>query len=130
MRAWGDGTPVAARVKRVRMPKLRAGQLSTRLFDSGASGGPSTAHAIARGFGTAQGQVRGHRLRAARWREQRLADVRLHIATALSQDQLVRIRAVSPRLQVTYHPYIVQETPRDLPDRLADVEVLLTYHAR
>jgi phosphoglycerate dehydrogenase-like enzyme len=59
-----------------------------------------------------------------------LADVRVHIATALSQDQLDRIWAVSPRLQVTYHPYIVQETPRDLPDRLADVEVLLTYHAR
>jgi phosphoglycerate dehydrogenase-like enzyme len=63
-------------------------------------------------------------------REQRLADVRVHIATALSDEHLDRIRAVSPRLQVTYHPYIVQETPHDLPARLADVEVLLTYHAR
>jgi phosphoglycerate dehydrogenase-like enzyme len=59
-----------------------------------------------------------------------LADIHVHIATELSQDQLDRIRAVSPRLLVTYHPYIVQETPRDLPERLADVEVLLTYHAR
>lgn len=59
-----------------------------------------------------------------------MPDVRVHIATALSEEHLDRVRAVSPRLQVTYHPYIVQETPRDLPERLADVDVLLTYHAR
>jgi phosphoglycerate dehydrogenase-like enzyme len=59
----------------------------------------------------------------------RLADVRVHIATALPPEHLERIRAVSPRLQVTYHPYIVQERPAGMEQHLADVEVLLTYHA-
>jgi phosphoglycerate dehydrogenase-like enzyme len=58
-----------------------------------------------------------------------LADVRVHIATALSPEHLERIRAVSPRLQVTYHPYIVQEAPTGIEGLLGDVEVLLTYHA-
>lgn len=58
-----------------------------------------------------------------------MADVRVHIATALSPAQLDRVRAVSPRLHVTYHPYIVQEAPTGMEALLADVEVLLTYHA-
>jgi phosphoglycerate dehydrogenase-like enzyme len=58
-----------------------------------------------------------------------LADVRVHIATALAPAQLDRVRAVSPRLSVTYHPYIVQEVPAGMEAHLADVEVLLTYHA-
>jgi phosphoglycerate dehydrogenase-like enzyme len=58
-----------------------------------------------------------------------LADVRVHIATSLSPEHLGRIRAVSPRLQVTHHPYIVQEAPTGMEVLLGDVEVLLTYHA-
>jgi phosphoglycerate dehydrogenase-like enzyme len=58
-----------------------------------------------------------------------LADVRVHIATALPPEHLDRIRAVSPRLRVTYHPYIVQQAPVGIEAQLADVEVLLTYHA-
>ncbi|MCC6179773.1 MAG: D-2-hydroxyacid dehydrogenase [Chloroflexi bacterium] len=56
-------------------------------------------------------------------------EVRVHIATALSVEHLARIRAVSPRLRVTYHPYIVQEQPVGMEALLPDVEVLLTYHA-
>ena len=58
-----------------------------------------------------------------------MSDVRVHIATALPPEHLERIRAVLPRLQVTYHPYIVQERPAGMEQHLADVEVLLTYHA-
>lgn len=58
-----------------------------------------------------------------------MADVRVHIATALPPAHLDRIRAVSPRLQVRYHPYIVQERPEGMEQHLGDVEVLLTYHA-
>jgi phosphoglycerate dehydrogenase-like enzyme len=56
-------------------------------------------------------------------------DVRVHIATALAPEHLDRVRAVSPRLQVAYRPYIVQETPTGLEAQIADAEVLLTYHA-
>ena len=58
-----------------------------------------------------------------------MPDVRVHIATALSPERLDRVRAVSPRLQVTYRPYIVQEAPVGMQAGLEDVEVLLTYHA-
>jgi phosphoglycerate dehydrogenase-like enzyme len=58
-----------------------------------------------------------------------LAEVRVHIATALSPEHLERIRAVSPRLQVTYHPYTVQSVPIGMEALLGEVEVLLTYHA-
>jgi phosphoglycerate dehydrogenase-like enzyme len=58
-----------------------------------------------------------------------LADVRVHIATALPPDHLERVRAVSPRLQVTHQPYIVQAAPTGMESLLGDVEVLLTYHA-
>jgi phosphoglycerate dehydrogenase-like enzyme len=58
-----------------------------------------------------------------------VSDVRVHIATALPDDHLDRVRAISPRLKVTYHPYIVQETPVGIEEYLGDVEVLLTYHA-
>ena len=58
-----------------------------------------------------------------------MSDVRVHITMALPEEHLARIRAVSPRLQVTYHPYTVQEKPTDLASLLGDVEVLLTYHA-
>ena len=58
-----------------------------------------------------------------------MADGCLHIATALPPEHLERIRAVSPRLRVTYHPYIVQAAPVGMEALLADVEVLLTYHA-
>jgi len=58
-----------------------------------------------------------------------VTDVRVHIATALSADQLARIKAVSPSLRITYHPYTVQSTPTGLEALLGDVEVLLTYHA-
>src|SRR6476469_5833705 len=52
-----------------------------------------------------------HRASRASREMERLADVRVHIATALTPEQLDRILAVSPRLKVSYHPYIVQETP-------------------
>jgi phosphoglycerate dehydrogenase-like enzyme len=58
-----------------------------------------------------------------------LDEVRVHIATTLSPEHLDRVRAVSPRLTVTYQPYIVQETPVGMAEQLGDVEVLLTYHA-
>lgn len=58
-----------------------------------------------------------------------MTNVRVHIATTLPPDHLDRVRAVSPRLQVTYHPYIVQEAPTGMEALLCDVEVLLTYHA-
>jgi phosphoglycerate dehydrogenase-like enzyme len=58
-----------------------------------------------------------------------VTDVRVHIATALVPEHLERIRAVSPRLQVTYHPYLVQSVPTGMDALLGDVEVLLTYHA-
>jgi phosphoglycerate dehydrogenase-like enzyme len=48
---------------------------------------------------------------------------------ALPEEHLARIRAVSSHLEVTYHPYTVQEAPTGLESMLGDVEVLLTYHA-
>jgi phosphoglycerate dehydrogenase-like enzyme len=62
--------------------------------------------------------------------EHRVSDVRVHIATDLAEVHRQRIRAVSPRLQLTYHPYTVQSVPTGLEGLLGDVEVLLTYHAR
>jgi phosphoglycerate dehydrogenase-like enzyme len=59
----------------------------------------------------------------------RSSDVRVHIATVLPPEHLERIQAVSPRLRLTYHPYIVQEAPTGMEALLHDVEVLLTYHA-
>ena len=58
-----------------------------------------------------------------------MPDVRVHIATDLAEVYLQRIRAVSPRLRVTYHPYTVQSVPAGLEALLGDIEVLLTYHA-
>jgi phosphoglycerate dehydrogenase-like enzyme len=91
-------------------PKTGASRLSAAPFDIARAEGHSTSPS-----------------RAAP--ESALADVRVHITMTLPEEHLARIRAISPRLAVTYYPYTVQGSPTGLEVLLGDVEVLLTYHA-
>ncbi len=58
------------------------------------------------------------------------ADLRVHVASRLSEEHLDRIRAVSPRVRLTYHPFSPYEPPAELEAALSDVEVLFSHHAR
>ncbi|MGQ0570890.1 MAG: D-2-hydroxyacid dehydrogenase [Armatimonadota bacterium] len=53
----------------------------------------------------------------------------VHITTPLPHEHLERIRAASPRVRLTYHPYLPYEQPVGMEADLGDVEVLLSYHA-
>lgn len=58
------------------------------------------------------------------------ADLRLHVASRLSEEHLDRIRGVSQRVRLTYQPYSPYEPSAGLEAALADVEVLFSHHAR
>jgi len=58
-----------------------------------------------------------------------VTDLRIHIASPFARAQLERIRVVSPRVRLTYHPYVPYERPVGMEAYLGDVEVLVSYHA-
>jgi phosphoglycerate dehydrogenase-like enzyme len=59
-----------------------------------------------------------------------LADlIRLHIASTLTEAQLARIRAVSPRLVVSCTPSIPYVKPDAVDPEVAEAEILIAYHA-
>ena len=60
----------------------------------------------------------------------RAADLRVHVASRLSEEHLDRIRGVSPSVRLTYHPVSPYEPPAELEAALSDVEVLFSHHAR
>jgi phosphoglycerate dehydrogenase-like enzyme len=59
-----------------------------------------------------------------------VADLRVHVASRLSEEHLDRIRGVSPRVRLTYQPYSPYEPSAGLEGALVDVEVLFSHHAR
>lgn len=58
-----------------------------------------------------------------------MAELRVHIASRFSDTHLTRIREVSPRIHVSYHPHSFHERPTSIEAHLKDVEVLLSHHA-
>ena len=55
--------------------------------------------------------------------------VLVHIASPMTDEQLGHLRAVSPRLRLSYHPYIPYIKPSEVEPELLDAEVLMGYHA-
>ena len=58
------------------------------------------------------------------------ADLRVHVASRLSEEHLDQIRDVSPRVRLTYQPYSPYEASTGIEAALSDVEVLFSHHAR
>lgn len=58
-----------------------------------------------------------------------MSEIRVHVSSTLTEDQLAQIRAVSPRLDVSYRPAIPYVKPGDMDPEIADAEVLIGYHA-
>jgi phosphoglycerate dehydrogenase-like enzyme len=56
--------------------------------------------------------------------------VRVHVASRIWPEHLDRIRGVSPRIDLSYEPYSPYQPPDAAPSGLADVEVMLSHHAR
>jgi phosphoglycerate dehydrogenase-like enzyme len=59
-----------------------------------------------------------------------VTELRVHIASRLSEEHQTRIRGASPRIRLTYHPFSPYEPPADFERELGDVEVLFSHHAR
>lgn len=55
--------------------------------------------------------------------------IRVHIGSPMTDEQLGRLQAVSPRLQLSYRPYIPYVKPTESEPELHDAEVLIGYHA-
>ncbi len=55
--------------------------------------------------------------------------IRVHIASPMTDEQRQRLQAVSPRLQLSYHPYIPYVKPTEVEPEMRDAEVLIGYHA-
>ena len=58
-----------------------------------------------------------------------MSDIRVHIATTLTDQQVRELQAVSPRLQLSYRPTIPYIKPSAVEPELRDAEVLIGYHA-
>jgi len=58
-----------------------------------------------------------------------MSDLRVHIASRLSDAHLTRIREVSRRIHLSYDPHSPYQRPAGSDARLEDVEVLLSHHA-
>lgn len=58
-----------------------------------------------------------------------MTDIRVHIATPMSPEQMQAVRAVSPRLRLTYRPAIPYIKPSEIDPELLDAEILVGYHA-
>ncbi|HLN12859.1 MAG TPA: D-2-hydroxyacid dehydrogenase [bacterium] len=56
-------------------------------------------------------------------------ELRVHSTLRLPDDSLARIRGVAPRIRLTSRPLTPYEPPAGMERDLADVEVLLSYHA-
>ena len=58
-----------------------------------------------------------------------MAELRVHIASRFSDAHLTRIREVSPRIHLSYHPQSFYERSTGIEAHLEDVEVLLSHYA-
>lgn len=57
------------------------------------------------------------------------SEVRVHIATHMSEEHQQELQAVSPRVRLTYRPAIPYLKPTELDPELRPAEVLIGYHA-
>lgn len=58
-----------------------------------------------------------------------MSDIRVHISSTLTDEQLAQIRGVSPRLDVSYRAAIPYIKPGEMDPEIADAEILIGYHA-
>lgn len=58
-----------------------------------------------------------------------MSDIRVHISSTLTDEQLAQIRAVSPRLEISYRAAIPYIKPGDMDPEIAEAEILIGYHA-
>ena len=58
-----------------------------------------------------------------------MTEVRVHVATPMTDEHQQQLRAVSTRVRLTYRPAIPYVSPTELDPELGDAEVLIGYHA-
>ncbi len=58
-----------------------------------------------------------------------MSDIRVHISSTLTDEQLAQFEAVSPRLKFTYQPALPYYKPTDVDPELHEAEILIGYHA-